>query len=78
MLKAIHHNDAMRLLESGEPCNLRLWKISTGDILEYKGVRCVGGHWRGGTHLLRMPNSNLLRRCRDITVFEINGMKIFM
>ena len=42
--------DAIVLLESGQPVNLRLWKLATGDILEYKGAMCIGGHIRKGTH----------------------------
>lgn len=78
MIKVIHKNDAIRLLESGERCDLKLWKLSTGDILEYKNVRCVGHHWRGGTHLVLLPKSKLVREFRDITLFEINGMTIYL
>ena len=41
LMNVIHIKDAMRLLESGQPCNLKLWKLNTGDILEYKGAVCV-------------------------------------
>lgn len=78
MIKVIHRLDAIRLLESGRPCNLRVWKLSTGDILEYKGARCVGGHWRGGTHKVILPKSGLMREFRDITLFSINGMEIYL
>ena len=78
MIKAIHRKDAIRLLESRQPCNLRLWKLSTGDIIEYKGARCVGSHWRGGTHRIILPNSKLIREFRDITLFEINSMTIYL
>lgn len=78
MIKVIHKNDAIRLLESGEPCNIRVWKLSTGDILNYKGARCVGSHWRGGTHKVLLPNSGLIREFRDITMFSINGMEVFL
>lgn len=74
----IHKNDAIRLLESRQPVDLKVWKLSTGDIVEYKQVTCVGSHWRGGTHRVLCPKSNLLREFRDITLFEINGMKIYM
>ena len=77
-MDVIHKNDAIRILETGEPCNLKVWKISTGDILEYKGAQCVSSHWRGGTHTVRLPKSNVLRRFRDVTLFEINGMKIYL
>lgn len=74
----IHRNDALRMLETGQPCDLKVWKLSTGDIIEYKGVRCVGSHWRGGTHKITIPRSTLLREFRDITLFEINGLEIFL
>ena len=78
MIRAIHRNDAMRLLESGQPCNIRVWKLSTGDIIEYKGVRCIGSHWRGGTHRIILPNSKLIREFRDNTKIEINSMTIYL
>lgn len=75
--KAIHWREAVILLESGQPCNLRVWKLSTGDILDYKGAICIGGHWRKGTHRIRLPHSHLIREFRDITLFEINNMTIY-
>ena len=73
----IHIKDAIVLLESGQAVDLRCWKLSTGDILEYRGVKCVGSHWRGGTHRIRLPESGLLREFRDVTLFEINNMTIY-
>lgn len=74
--KCIHWKEAVAWLESGEPCDLRLWKLSTGDILHYRGAVCVSTHWRGGTHCVRLPASTLVREIRDITLFEINGYEI--
>ena len=68
--------DAVALLESGEAVNLKCWKLKNAEILEYRGVRCVGSHWRGGTHRLKFPESHLIREVRDITIFEINGYEI--
>ena len=53
-MNVIHIKDALRLLESGQPCNL------------------------GGTHRVRLPNSGLIRSFRDITLFEINNMTIYL
>lgn len=78
MINAVHKKDAIHLLETGQPVDLKLWKLSTGDILEYNGCRCVGSHWRGGTHRVILPKSMLIREFRDVTLFEINGMKIYM
>ncbi len=73
----IHIKDAIALLESGKRVNLRVWKLSTGDIIDYRDVVCIGGHWRGGTHRIMLPYSGLVREFRDITLFEINGMEIY-
>lgn len=72
----MHWKDAVTLLETGRPCDLKVWKLSTGDIIHYKGAVCIGSHWRGGTHRIRLPASQLVREFRDITLFEINGYEI--
>lgn len=76
--KAIHMNDAIRLLETGRPVDLKVWKLSDGNIIEYRSVVCVGGHWRRGTHRIRILRSGLIREFRDITLFEINNMSIYL
>ena len=74
----LHMKDAILLLESGQPVNLRLWKLATGDILEYKGAVCIGGHWRKGTHRVKLPRSGVIREFRDVTLFEINNNTIYL
>lgn len=76
MDRTIYYKDAFKLLEIGTPVDLRLWKLSTGDILTYKGVVCISVHRRGGTHKVRFPNGQV-REFRDITLFEINGKTIY-
>ncbi len=78
MIKVIHQKDAIRLLESKQPVTIKVWKLSTGDIIEYKRVTCVGSHWRGGTHKIMLPDSGLLREFRTITMHAINGMEIYL
>lgn len=74
--RCITWRDAIAWLETGEPCTLKLWKLSTGDILVYRDAVCIGSHWRGGTHRVRLPHSHLIREFRDIALFEINGYEI--
>lgn len=76
--KALHLSDALRLLEDGQPHRLRLWKLSTGDILTYEGAVCSGHHRRGGTHRLRLPRSGLVREMRDVTLFEIDHLSVYL
>ncbi len=75
--KLLHFRDAMAMLETGLPVTLKVWKLSTGDILTYRDAICIGSHWRGGIHRVKLPDSNLIRAVRDITIFEINGYEIY-
>ena len=77
-LTTIHRRDAFRLLEDGQPHQLRLWTISTGDILHYKDATYVGQNRRSSTHRIRIPLSGVIREFRDITLFEIDGLRIYM
>ncbi len=74
--RCLHWRDAIALLEAGEPCDIKVWKLSTGDILRYRGAVCIGAHWREGSHRVRLPDSHLIRKFRDITLFEINGYEV--
>jgi len=74
--RMIHWQDAIALLESRQPVDLKVWKLSTGDIIVYRQAVCIGSHFRGGTHRIVCSGSALVREFRDITLFEINGYEI--
>lgn len=76
-LTSLHLRDALRLLEDGKPHTLLLWKLSTGDILTYKGARCIGGWKRRGLHRIRLPESGLIREFRDVSLFSIDDLTIY-
>ena len=76
--KSIHKNDAIRLLEDKQPHDLKVWKLSTGDIIHYPKAVCVGGFKRKGTHRIMIPLSAVIREFRDITLFEIDGLKVYL
>lgn len=68
----------MRLLYDGHPHDLRLWELRTGDILHYPAARRKGRHTSGGvTRLLLIP-SGQVRAMRDICLFEIDGLRVFL
>lgn len=76
-MRKIYLKDALRLLEDKGAHDLKVWKLSTGDILSYKGAVCVGGWSRGGTHRVKLPQSALIREFRDVTLFEVDGMEVY-
>ena len=75
--RPIHLKDAFALLEDGKHHDLRLWKLSTGDILSYRQCICTSGWHRGGTHRVRLAESGQVRELRDVTLFEIDGHTIY-
>lgn len=77
MKKAIHLTEAVRLLADHSPHTLRLWKLSTGDILTYEGVTLIGTWKRGGVQRVRFPHSGEIRALRDISIFEIDGLAVY-
>ena len=76
--KSIHRNDAIRLLADGHPHKLRLWELSTGEILTYPRALAFGKFTRRGLHRVKLYPSLHIHAFRDVTLFEIDDMKIYM
>ena len=80
--KPIHINEMRRQLDiaaiRSQTVNLRCWKLSTGDIIEYNGWLVKSGHWRGRTHKLINPQNRQIREVRDICIFEFTGHEIYL
>lgn len=81
-LKPIHRSEMQKQLDiaaiRGQLVNLRCWKLSTGDIVEYKGWLVKSSHWRGGNHRLINPQNRQIREVRDCCIFEFMGHEIYM
>lgn len=76
--KALHTSEAFEILKDRQPHKLRLWKISTGDILTYPQAVLIGRSPRYGNHRVRLLPSKEIREFRDVTLFEIDDMKIYL
>lgn len=80
--KPIHITEMRKQLDVAaiysQTVNLKCWKLSTGDIIEYNGWLVKNGHWRGGTHRLVNPDNRQIREVRDICIFEFMGHEIYL
>ena len=76
-MPVIHRSTAFKAFEDGQPHRLRLWKISTGDILTYPRAVCFGTYRRRATHTARLLPSGEVRQFRDGCLFEIDGRTIY-
>lgn len=76
-MKSIHLNTARKILDAGDPVDLKVW-TKEGDILEYKDAVCISSHFRGGTRRIKLLNSNEIRSVRDVCIFNINDLEVFL
>ena len=77
MPHAIHITTLKRMLQSPEPVDLKLWTHS-GEIQCWHRCISLRYDFYKGTRRMKLLNSNEIRQLRDVCVFEINGMKVFM
>ncbi len=75
--KPMHLNEARELLRNKEECDIRVFKMSTGEPITYKDVVCTGWDIRKGVHRIKLPNGQR-RTFRDIMLISYNGHSIFL
>lgn len=49
-----------------------------GRKLQLDGWICTSGHWKGGTHNFRHPDSGQVRKVRDVLIFAVNGHPVYI
>lgn len=77
MFHAIHITTLKRMLQSPEPVDLKLWTRS-GEIQCWHRSISLRYDFYKGTRRMKLLDSNEIRQLRDVCVFEINGMEVFM
>ena len=78
MRQAIHIKEAVAMLKDRKPHQLRVWKLSTGDIINYTEAVYLGSNERGGTLTVNLPRSRKARTFRRVCLFEIDNLKIYL
>lgn len=66
------------MLKDRKPHQLRVWKLSTGDILNYNEAVYLGSNERGGTITVRLSRSKETRTFIRVCLFEIDNLKIYL
>lgn len=77
MTNGIHISTARKLIDSGDPVDMKVWK-KDGSVMHMK--RCVGLRYdfRSGTRTVKILASREIRRIRDVCIFEVNGQTVFL
>ena len=77
MSKAIHISTLRKMLQAGDPVDLSVWK-SNGEILHYRTAVPLRDDFYKGTRRIKLLDSREIRTIRDVCIFEINGMEVFL
>ena len=65
------------MIDSGDPVDLKVW-AKDGRVLEL--CNCIGlrYNFRSGTRQVKLLTSRQIRTIRDVLMFEINGLTIYL
>ena len=76
-MQSIHISTARAMLNSGDPVDISVWK-SDGSILELHNVISLRYSFYGGWRNVKLLNSGECRRIRDICIFRVNNLAVFL
>lgn len=77
MSKYIHISTMRKMLQAGEPVDLKLW-TSKGEIQEWRNCVPLTANFRAGTQRFKLLDSGQIRQARHVLIFGINGQKVFI
>lgn len=65
------------MLKAGDPVDLTLW-TKDGQIQHYSNCIPLRYNFYSGTRQVKLLDSRQIRTIRDVCIFEINGMEVFL
>lgn len=77
MSHAIHITTLKRMLQSPDPVDLKLWTRSSEIQCWHRCISLRYDFYKG-MRRMKLLDSNEIRQLRDVCVFEINGIEVFM
>ena len=76
-MRSIHITTLRKILSSPEPVDIRLWTKS-GEIQFWRRCISLKYDFYKGTRRMKLLDSNQIRQLRDVCIFEVNGIEIFI
>lgn len=77
MAQKIHVNVLREMLKNGDPVDLDVW-AKDGRIIHYENVIPLRYDFYKGTRNIKVLKSREIRSIRDILVFRVNGLEVFL
>lgn len=76
-MQLIHITTLRKILSSPEPIDIRLWTRS-GEIQSWHRCISLKYDFYKGTRRMKLLDSNEIRQLRDVCIFEVNGIEVYM
>jgi hypothetical protein len=77
MAHSIHISTARKMLDAGDPVDISFW-TKDGELISLHDVVGLSYNFRSGTHNIKLLASRQIRTIRDICLYKINDMTIFL
>ena len=76
-MQSIHISTLRKILASPEPVDLTLW-TRHGEIQHWHRCISLKYDFYKGTRRMKLLGSNEIRTLRDVCIFQINGIEVYM
>lgn len=77
MAQSVHISTVRKMLNSGDPVDLVVWK-SDGSLLELNNCVSLSYNHYGGWRNIKLLASGECRRVRDVCIFKINDLDVYL
>ena len=77
MARSVHITTARQMLNSGDPVDISVWR-SDGSILKLRNVISLRYTFYGGWRNIKLLTSGEIRKIRDICIFAVNRLEVFL
>lgn len=77
MARSVHINTMRQMLRSGDPVDIKFW-TKKGEIQEYRNCISLRYNFYQGTRQIKILASREIRQVRDVCIFQINGLNVFL
>ena len=77
VMQSIHISTLRKILSSPEPIDIRLCTRS-GEIQSWHRCISLKYDFYKGTRRMKLLDSNEIRQLRDVCIFEVNGIEVYM
>ena len=76
-MQSIHITTAKKILDSHEKVSISFWTAS-GEIQTYESCVSLRYDFYKGIRNVKLYPSNQIRKVRDVCIFRLNGMEVFL